>query len=60
MDSMKLAALMYIAAGALFAVTGFLGGNIFLLPLGAVLILLGLRKRKQHQNNQDQNQDEAW
>ncbi len=60
MDNIKLAAIMYIAAGVLFAVTGILGGNILILPVGAVLVVLGVRKLKQHQQDQNNDPDEAW
>ncbi len=60
MDNIKLAAIMYIAAGVLFAVTGILGGNILILPVGAVLVVLGMRKLKQHQQDQNNDPDEAW
>ncbi len=51
MDNLKLSGLMYIAAGALFVFSGFLGRNFLTLALGAVFILLGLRKMK-HQDNE--------
>ncbi len=50
MDNAKLAAVMYIAAGIFFLFSGFIGGNIMYLPLGIVIIILGLRKLKNGQN----------
>ncbi len=58
MDNGKLSGLMYIAAGALFVFSSFIGGNLFTLPVGAVLILLGCRKMKG--NREDDSQEEAW
>ncbi len=52
MDNIRLSGLMYIAAGALFVFSGFLGRNLLTLPLGAVFILLGLRKLKSHSDQE--------
>ncbi len=60
MDNLKLAAIMYIAAGGLFAVTSILGGNFLLLPVGAFLLLLGFRKLKETRGDGDQNPEQGW
>ncbi len=52
MDNIKLSGILYIAAGALFVFSGFVGGNLLTLPLGAVFVLLGLRKLKSNDNQE--------
>ncbi len=49
MEGKKLSAIMYIGAGILFCISAFLNGNIVTIPLGAVFIVLGLRKLKDDQ-----------
>lgn len=44
MDSAKLSAMMYIAGGLFFLVSGLLGGKLIFLVLGVVVIVLGLQK----------------
>lgn len=46
MNNAKTAALMYIAGGLFFLISGILGGKMIFLILGAVVIVLGLQKLK--------------
>lgn len=44
MDNRKTAAMMYIAGGVFFLISGILGGKLIFLILGVVIIVLGLQK----------------
>lgn len=44
MNNGKTAALMYIAGGVFFLISGLLGGKMIFLVLGVVVIVLGLQK----------------
>lgn len=44
MNNAKTAAMMYIAGGAFFLISGLLGGKLIFLILGAVVIVVGLQK----------------
>ncbi len=46
MNNLKLSAILYIGAGAVFCLSAFIGGNMIYIALGAVCIVLGLRKLK--------------
>lgn len=54
MDNQKMSAILYIAAGVVFIIGGFIGGNIMNLPLGVVLIILGIRKLKKNEPESEQ------
>ncbi len=49
MDNLKLSAILYMAAGVVFFGSAFLGGNMVNIALGAVFVVLGLRKLKESQ-----------
>ncbi len=46
MDNQKLSAILYIAAGGVFCISAFLGGNLFTLCIGGLLIILGIQRLK--------------
>lgn len=46
MDNKKLSSIMYMGAGALFLLSGILGGKMIYLVLGAVFLVLGMQQMK--------------